>query len=230
MGCCVTSSLEINLDDLRPYGFLPSMYQSWIHFTNILAMNRNSRQLQEIVTRLARERQSCRNNLRNARLDLEFVKQSSVDKQQKIRDIKRHEYNIKELNLLDAMTTAFMNHAKNSVLSANVLITVKSLSEMPMIHLDSKSSMRMLLNLTKRQELGAETTKLFQEILLSQDESVRELWEEIQQENPTCDVEADINACPPVPTDEPHESESGKVLSETHRRFPPVSTMAIPRT
>lgn len=204
MGCCA-SSLEINVDDLRPYGFAPRLWNSYGLFVDMMARRRHARSLQEIVRRLALDRNSCSRQLAQVQLDVEVhagnsarheaggqavLHRASLDE---VRRLERHARRIMTLRSLADQTIRMLTE---ETIGADLLATLECYTQVPFIQYSRERLTKIVQNVEKRSELTQQQSAEFKSLLDDLDQAEAEAEAEESEEASA------IRRLPDAPTEE----------------------------
>lgn len=209
MGLCA-SALEVSVEDLRPYGFIPRMWHSYQHMRDILALRRHMRSAIVVVRRLSLDKIECSKRLRDIQFDIKRCDQLAGDHRKGDQMVlyraaeaekRRH---LRDAARILAMISV-MNHCINQVseeaISSDLMVTLEYYTQMPFLRYDGHRWSEIVANLARRNALTDEQAERFQELLSDitlEAEVERDLAPIEKEELAT----AEISAAPDVPVEE----------------------------
>lgn len=200
MWCC-TSSIAINLEDLRPYGFLPRMWNSFSYFSEIMARRQHARDLREILRRLVLDRNNCSQLLLQAQLDLDVLASASgadkaiiaIGQQAEIDRLKRHARHLVTMRSVADQSIRMITEERVGV---DLMMTLYHCTKVPFIRYDAERWDQMISNLAKRHLLSSQQQAKFRELLVDMDETA------VEEEEAEEMLDLDISEAPLVSSDQ----------------------------
>jgi len=182
MGCC-SSSIEINVDDLRPYGFIPRAINSYREFVEMMARNRQCNAMIPIIEELVEQGSKCKNEIEQVQLDIKLKHQElETYKKNNSRvmiasingEINRMEKHANQLITIKSVIDQIMRYTTLENISGGIVILLKQYAGLPMIKIENGKLSQILTNIDKRHDLTNEQMGFLEEFLDNIDEEEKE--------------------------------------------------------
>ena len=234
---CCSSSIEINIDDLRPYGFLSRLWNSYSTLIDMMIRTRHHAAMEQLTIQLVRERDDCDRNVLATELDTrrhrEDVKRYQKENQtimyrSALEELKRSENHAKRLIKLRGLAEQLIYMATTERLSTGLVMTLKTYTQTPLIRLQPGKLMNIFANVQKRSELTKEQNDSLQELLKDLDESEELTTEDIPLEGISFDAKEEISQSTheEYPISATNEVDTEPVINE--RSILPTKTTLTP--
>lgn len=190
MGCC-TSSIEINVDDLSPYGFAPRVANSYCAFVDMMARRRHARSIYRIVRRLVQDRNDCTTRLRQMQLDMNVHSESIKAYQSSgqgllqvatVDELRRIERSSRRILTLRCLADQVIRMLAEENIGTDLLMTLERYTKVPFIQFSRSRLDRVIQNVEKRSSLTARQSADFKSLLDGLDEGEREREEDETEE------------------------------------------------
>lgn len=182
MGCCI-SSIEINVDDLRPYSFVFRLGRSYNHFFEMMALRRQARSVQEIVRRLTLDQRACSRQIEQVQLDIRCNTETAALHQkagngvlyqssmQEVRRLERHARRIMNLRSLANLT---IRQLVEESVGADMIMTLERYTQVPFIRYGRERLDKLITNVQKRMTLTSQQTEELRSLLIDIDDGEEE--------------------------------------------------------